>query len=77
MRPESADRREFLRACGRAGVGAALVSAGAVLGVRSVASGACVNAGLCGGCSRVGGCGLPDALQYRRRAGAPGRGGHV
>jgi hypothetical protein len=73
----SSDRREFMRACGRAGVGAALASAGAVLGMRSVAAGECINYGVCGGCSRFDGCGLPTARRNRESAARREGGGHV
>lgn len=64
---EAKNRRDFLSACGRLGLGSTLAGVGVVLGARSMAAGACVNHGMCGGCARFDqGCGLPDAQRIRR-----------
>jgi hypothetical protein len=67
---EVASRREFLRGSARYGLLTALVMAAAALGSRqsnvSINSRVCSSHGLCGGCSRLDGCGLPQAFAFKR-----------
>lgn len=60
-------RREFLRTCGRwFGLGGLGLVGGAVATKRKgVGSEDCTNRGICGNCSRVVDCRLPQALSFR------------
>jgi hypothetical protein len=65
---EPADRREFLRACGRGvAVGALGLLAAALRGRTGAADEAerCGSRGICRGCGRVERCGLPQALSFK------------
>ncbi len=71
------DRRELLRSAARGAAAAALAVVGLVLARRhSGLSGQdCVNQSICRGCPVVGGCGLPQALSFRRVTGEGDHGG--
>ncbi|MBI3920716.1 MAG: hypothetical protein HY318_04795 [Armatimonadetes bacterium] len=62
------DRREFFRSLGRCvGVGSLGLIGGALItkkGPRQAEE--CFNRGICAPCSKVKGCGLPQALSYRQ-----------
>jgi hypothetical protein len=62
------NRREFLRAVGRAIVGGLL--GGGTLLLASRRQGTCANAGFCADCRLLEGCTLPTAEVFRRSAGA-------
>jgi len=60
------NRRDFLRSAGRYGIAALLL----LLGEESIRRGAkreaCVNQGICSGCTAFSGCSLPQALSAKQ-----------
>lgn len=60
-------RREFFRAAARYSLlGLVAVAASLAMRPRTPVGQRCVNRGICSGCGRLAGCGLPEALSAKR-----------